>query len=154
VGCYPVVESVSTLNAWLYSRGGRQLDESGRRATFNESPGVESLALLRRLLDTGLAWIPEETYGDYVAFANGQAAFTFSSTGNSLLYADAYQGALQNEVAPFQWGQTMLPQSNPEEPATLLYGTQFFVLWGDPAKEAAARPICRPCQCGPQPWPS
>jgi multiple sugar transport system substrate-binding protein len=138
VACYPFVESVSTFNAWLYSRGGRQLDPAGQQALFNEPAGVESLALLRRLIDAGLAWRPEEQYGDYIAFANGQAAFAFSSTGNSALYQDAYEGALQNGVAPFQWYQTLVPQANPELPATALYGTNFFILPGDPERERAA----------------
>ena len=141
VGCYPFVESVSTFNAWLYSRGGRQLDASGRHATFNEPAGVDSLALLRRLMDSGLAWRPGEPYGDYVAFANGQAAVTFSSTGNSLLYADAYDGALRNGVPPFRWRQVMIPQADPENPATALYGTSFFVVQTakhDPARQDAA----------------
>jgi ABC-type glycerol-3-phosphate transport system substrate-binding protein len=136
--CYPFVESVSTLNAWLYSRGGQQLDAPGRNATFNDLAGVESLALLRRLIDAGLAWRPEEPFGDYVAFANGQAAFTFSSTGNSLLYLDAYDGALRSGVSPFQWRQTMIPQSNPENPATVLYGASFFILQSDPVRQEAA----------------
>ncbi len=138
VGCYAFVESVSTFNAWLYSRGGRQLDASGRQAAFNQQAGVESLALLLRLIDVGLAWRPEEPYGDYVAFANGQAAFTFSSTGNSLLYDDAYQGALLKGVAPFRWRQIMIPQADLANPATALYGASFFVLRGDPAQQEAA----------------
>jgi ABC-type glycerol-3-phosphate transport system substrate-binding protein len=136
--CYPFVESVSTLNAWLYSRGGRQLDAPGRHAAFNDLAGIESLALLRRLIDAGLAWRPEEPFGDYVAFANGQAAFTFSSTGNSLLYLDAYDGALRSGVAPFQWRQTMIPQSDPENPATALYGANVFILQSDPVRQEAA----------------
>jgi len=136
--CYPFVESVSTLNAWLYSRGGRQLDPSGRRATFNDLPGIESLALLRRLIDAGLAWRPEEPFGDYVAFANGQAAFTFSSTGNTLLYLDAYDGAVRSGVSPFQWRQTMIPQSDPENPATALYGASIFIVQSDPLRQEAA----------------
>ena len=136
--CYPYIESVSTLNAWLNSRGGQQLDPSGRHATFNNLAGIESLALLRRLIDAGLAWRPEEAYGDYAAFANGQAAFTFSSTGNSQLYLDAYDGALRSGMAPFQWRQTMIPQSNPENPATALYGANFFMLESDPARQEAA----------------
>lgn len=136
--CYPFVESVSTFNAWLYSRGGRQLDTSGRRATFNDLAGIESLALLRRLIDAGLAWRPEEPFGDYIAFANGQAAFTFSSTGNTLLYLDAYDGALRSGVSPFQWRQTMIPQSDPENPATALYGASIFILQSDPIRQEAA----------------
>jgi len=138
VGCYPFVESVSIFNAWLYSRGGRQLDDTGRWALFHAPPGVESLSFLRRLMDEGLAWRPVEEYGDYVAFANGQAAFTFSSTGNSLLYAEAYQAALKNGVPPFHWRQVMIPQTDPAQPATVLYGASFFILRGDPAQEWAA----------------
>ena len=138
IGCYPFVESVSTFNAWLYSRNGQQLDVAGQRATFNEPAGVESLTLLRRLIDVGLAWRPEDAYGDYVAFANGQAAFTFSSTGNGQLHLDAYDGALRRGVPPFRWRQTMIPQADPQDPATALYGTSFFVLLTDPTREAAA----------------
>jgi ABC-type glycerol-3-phosphate transport system substrate-binding protein len=143
IGCYPIVESVSTLDAWLYSRGGQELDDAGQRPLFNSQAGVESLALLRRLMDAGLAWRPEDTYGDYVAFVNSQAAFTFSSTGNTPLYVDAYEGALQNGVAPFQWYQTMIPQADPENPATALYGSSFFILRGDPARERAAWRLIR-----------
>jgi ABC-type glycerol-3-phosphate transport system substrate-binding protein len=143
VGCYPFVESVSTFNAWLYSRGGQQLDDAGRRAVFNSPAGVESLHLLRRLIDAGLAWRPEDPYGDYVAFANGQAAFAFSSTGNSPLYADAYEGAVYRGGAPFRWYQTMIPQADPENPATALYGASFFILRGDAAQEEAAWRLIR-----------
>jgi ABC-type glycerol-3-phosphate transport system substrate-binding protein len=78
VACYPFVESVSTFNAWLYSRGGRQLDPAGRQALFNEPAGVESLALLRRLIDAGLAWRPEEQYGDYVLCTAGGLCLFFN----------------------------------------------------------------------------
>jgi multiple sugar transport system substrate-binding protein len=142
-GCYAFVESVSTFNAWLYSRNGQQLNASGQRATFHESAGVESLALLRRMIDTGLAWRPEQDYGDYVAFANGEAAFTFSSTGNSQLYLDAYDAAVQSGVPAFRWQQTMIPQSNSEDPATALYGTSFFVVRHDPSHELAAWRLIR-----------
>ncbi len=143
VGCYPFVESVTTFNAWLYSRGGQQLDGTGQRAAFNGPAGVESLALLRRLMDAGLAWRPETPYGDYIAFANGQAAFAFSSTGNSQLYADAYDGALNRGMPPFHWYQTLIPQADPAQPATTLYGASFFVPQGDPAQERAAWRLIR-----------
>jgi ABC-type glycerol-3-phosphate transport system substrate-binding protein len=151
VGCYPYIESVSTFDAWLYSRGGRQLDEANRQALFNRPAGVESLALLRRLIDAGLAWRPQETYGDYVAFANGQAAFTFSSTGNSRLYADAYRVAVQNGLAPFRWHQALIPQADPANPATALYGASFFIVQtpgepsptGDPERQRAAWRLIR-----------
>ncbi len=138
IACYPYLESVTTFDAWINSRGGRMLDETGRRATFNEPPGVESLALLRRLIDAGLARRPAEAFGDYTAFANGQAAFTFSSTGNSALYAEEYKAAVHKGMAPFRWRQVMIPQADPTNPATILYGANFFIVQSEPKREKAA----------------
>ena len=143
IGCYPFVESASTLTAWIYSRGGQPLDPAGRQALFNGPAGVESLALLRRLIDVGLAWRPADPYGDYVAFANGQAAFAFSSTGNNRLYVEAYQAALDNGVMPFEWRQVMIPQADPQAPATALYGASFFIVQSDPAHQEAAWRLIR-----------
>jgi len=143
VRCYPYIESVSTFNAWLYSRGGSQIDDMGFVATFNSPAAVESLALLRRLIDAGLAWRPDEPYGDYIAFADGQAAFTFSSTGNNLLYVEAIQAAKQRGVAPFKWHLAMIPQDQPGGPATAVYGASFFILQGDPSRQDAAWRLIR-----------
>ncbi|HNS52093.1 MAG TPA: extracellular solute-binding protein [Anaerolineae bacterium] len=141
--CYPVVESVTTFDAWLRSRGGQQIDETARRATFQAPPGVESLELIRRLLEVGLAWRPTDTYGDYVAFTSGEAAFAFSSTGSSRLYAEAYAGAVSGGMAPFRWTQTLIPQADPNLPATSLVGTNFFILPSDPEHEMAAWKLVR-----------
>ncbi len=141
--CYPFIESVSTFDAWLLSRGGQQLDEAGLRATFNQPAGVESLALLRRLLDAGLAWRPAELYGNVEVFANGQSAFAFSATSSGPLYLDAYDGALQRGNAPFAWEQTLLPQADPDQPATALYGSSFFILAADPERQQAAWRLIR-----------
>ncbi len=141
--CYPVVENVTTFQAWLLSRGGRFLNDAGDRAAFNSAAGVESLSLLRRLLDVNLAWRPDDPYGDYAAFANGEAAFAFSSTGNSSLYVDAYNGVIQNGAAPFEWTQTLVPQSDPTQASTALYGAEFFVIRGDTENEQAAWRLIR-----------
>ena len=138
VRCLPFVESVSVFDAWLYSRGGQQLSDDGTRATFNSSAGVESLALLRRLIDTGLAWRPEEEYGDYLAFTSGQATFAFSSTGNNRLYVEAYDQAVRNGTPAFDWHQAMIPQADPNHAATILYGPSFFILGSDLERERAA----------------
>lgn len=136
--CYPFVESVSTFTAWLYSRGGRLLDLSRGQAIFNGPAGVESLALLRRLIDAGLAWRPEGPYGDYEAFARGEAAFTFSSTGNIRLYTEAYTAALHQGVSPFEWRQAQIPQVDPNRPSTLLYGAGFFIVPDEEERQRVA----------------
>lgn len=141
--CLPFVESVSVLYAWLYSRGGQPLADGGQQAAFNSPAAVESLALLRRLIDAGLAWRPAEEYGDYVAFARGEAAFAFSSTGNNRLYRQAYDQAVQGGVPAFEWRQVMIPQTDPAQPATLAYGTSLFILRTEPARQQAAWRLLR-----------
>lgn len=141
--CYAYVESVSIFDAWLRSRGGRQFDETTSRAAFQEAAGVESLDMLRRLIDAGLAWRPQDTYGDYLAFADGEAAFTFSSTGSSSLYIEAYDTAIRGGAAPFRWTQTAIPQADLSQPATSLVGTSFFILPSDPDHEIAAWRLIR-----------
>jgi ABC-type glycerol-3-phosphate transport system substrate-binding protein len=143
VRCLPFMESVSLFDAWLYSRGGQQLSDDGTRATFNSPAGVESLILLRRLIDTGLAWRPEEEYGDYLAFARGQAAFAFSSTGNNRLYVEAYGQAVQAGTPAFDWHQAMIPQADPGHPATVQYGPSYFILRSDPDREQIAWQLLR-----------
>jgi len=143
VRCLPIVESVSLFDAWLYSRGGQQLSDDGTQATFNGPAGVESLALLRRLIDSGLAWRPEEAYGDYQAFSRGQAAFAFSSTGNNRLYKEAYDQAVQGGTPAFDWHQAMIPQADPDNPATVLYGASFFIVRSNPEQEQLAWQLLR-----------
>lgn len=143
VRCLPFVESVSLFDAWLYSRGGQPLSDDGRRAAFNSAAGIESLALLRRLLDTGLAWRPEQAYGDYQAFARGEAAFAFSSTGNNLLYTQAYSEAVRSGTPAFEWHQAMIPQADPGQPATVLYGPSYFIVSSYAERERAAWSLLR-----------
>jgi len=143
VRCLPFVESVSVFDAWLYSRGGQQLSDDGTRATFNSPAGTDSLTLLRQLIDSGLAWRPEEEYGDYLAFAHGQATFAFSSTGNNRLYTEAYSQALQSGTAAFDWHQAMIPQADPSHPSTVLYGPSFFILGSYPEREQTAWRLLR-----------
>ena len=101
--CYPYIESVSTLNAWMASRGGQQLDAAGRRATFNDLAGIESLALLRRLIDAGLAWRPEEAFGDFVICgqyddADNYWVFYFDYVFGSAMYLKLYAVSGGSEI--------------------------------------------------------
>jgi ABC-type glycerol-3-phosphate transport system substrate-binding protein len=56
---------------------------------------------------------------------------------------EAYEAALHNGVAPFKWRQTMIPQADPAQPATALYGSSFFIVRGDLDKELAAWRLIR-----------
>ena len=46
-------------------------------------------------------------------------------------------------MEPFAWHQALLPQANPNDPATLLYGSSFIIMSTDPARQRAAWRLVR-----------
>ena len=134
-GGYAYYESASTFDAWLYSRGAEQLNSDGTEATFNGPEAVAALEMMIRMIDAGGAWKPEGSYADQAEFGKGEAAFTMSSTSGTYYYGKAIKdsGDLVKE-----WGQTIIPQSDPDNPRTVIYGGSFCVFKTDEAKQKAA----------------
>jgi multiple sugar transport system substrate-binding protein len=133
---YAYYESASTFDAWLYSRGVRQLNDTATEAIFNGPEAVEALDMLNRLIETGGAWKPEGSYADQAEFGQGNAAFTFSSTSGTYYYGQAIKNGAGEGA--FEWGQTNIPQSDPENPATVMYGGSICVFRSTTAKQQAA----------------
>lgn len=135
-GGYAYYESASTFDAMLYSRGAMQLNEAQTEAIFNGPEGVESLALIKRLIDKGAAWKPEGSYADQAEFGKGNVAFTFSSTSGLYYYKQAIkQGAGEGA---FEWGSTIMPQKDPNNPLTVMYGGSICVFRTTTEKQKAA----------------
>ena len=133
--CYAYYESASTFDAWLYSRGAEQLNEDQTEAIFNGSEAVESLEMMIRLIEAGAAWKPEGSYADQAEFGKGNVAFTMSSTSGTYYYKQAVE---QSGTGPKEWGQTIIPQSDLNNPKTVLYGGSFCVFKTTEAKQKAA----------------
>ncbi|MEN6478993.1 MAG: extracellular solute-binding protein [Anaerolineales bacterium] len=116
---YAYYENASTFDAWLYSRGVSRVNEDQTEAIFNSPEAVEQLAMMKRLIDAGAAVKPEGSYADQAEFAKGNVAFTFGSTSGTYYYQQAIQesGNLVKE-----YGHTLPPQADPENPGTVLYG--------------------------------
>lgn len=131
---YAYYASPSIFSAWLFSRGAELLDEDQTEAVFNGPEGVESLDMLLRLIECGAAWNPG-SYHDLSEFAEGNAAFTMSSTSGTSYYSRAIED-YGNVVE--EWGQTVVPQSDPANPKTLVYGTSLCVFKTTEAKQRAA----------------
>ena len=132
---YAYYESASTFDAWLYSRGAEQLNEDETDAAFNGPEAVESLEMMVRLIESGGAWKPEGSYADQAEFGKGNAAFTMSSTSGTYYYGKAMEdsGGVVKE-----WGQTILPQSDPDNPKTVMYGGSFCIFKTTDVKQKAA----------------
>jgi multiple sugar transport system substrate-binding protein len=132
---YAYYESASTFDAWLYSRGAEQLNEDQTEAIFNGPEGVESLEMMTRLIENGGAWKPEGSYADQAEFGKGNVAFTMGSTSGTYYYQQAVEQGGGNMA---EWGQAQIPQSDPDNPKTVVYGGSFTVFKTSEAKQKAA----------------
>lgn len=127
-------EDCSTFNGFLYSRGLKELDSAQKNAIFNGAQGIEALDLLIRLGKAGAAFKPEGNYADQAMFAEGKIAFTFGSTSGTSYYKDAIAKAGKS----FEWGCTLLPQSDPKKPQTVMYGANVCIFKTTEARQRAA----------------
>ena len=105
----------------------------GRRI-FNGPEAVEALEMMVRLIEAGAAVKPEGRYADQAEFGKGNAAFTMSSTSGLYYYKKAIEGA----GSDFEWGQTIIPQSDPNNPLTVMYGASICIFKTTEAKQRAA----------------
>jgi ABC-type glycerol-3-phosphate transport system substrate-binding protein len=60
------------------------------------------------------------------------------------------QAAQRNGVPAFRWHQAPIPQANPDQPATVLYGSSFVMLGRDPVRQRAAWRLIRWFSAPPQ----
>ncbi|MBC7236281.1 MAG: extracellular solute-binding protein, partial [Chloroflexi bacterium] len=121
---YAYYEGASDFDGFLFSRGATQLNADQTQAVFNGPEGVEALALIKRLIDAGAAWKPEGQYADQAEFGKGNVAFTFGSTSGTYYYKQAVEQGGGNIK---EWGQTIIPQADPNNPRTVLYGGSFCI---------------------------
>ena len=110
---YAVAVDASTFDGMVYSMGG---DVYADGKTLFDSP--ESLAVLKMhetLGKEGLAYqILAHRYDDRTEFAQDKAAFFFRSSSHR-----TYTAML---IEPEDWGMAVIPQADPADPKTVLYG--------------------------------
>jgi sn-glycerol 3-phosphate transport system substrate-binding protein len=126
--------SASTFEGWLRSRGANLLSDDATVAVFNGREGVDALEMMVRLIDVGAACRSEGPDGVMEEFAKGNVAFVMGSTAEG----GAYRQAVARAGIIDGWGQTIIPQSNPDHPRTVLHGGNIFVLKGDDLGQKAA----------------
>jgi len=125
----------STIDGWIYSRGGKLLNDDNTKVRFNEKPGVDAFALIDRLFKGSYAY---QTKGyDYQAdFGNKKVAMFFGSSTGRPFVKDALTDK-DTKKERFKWGITVIPQSDPAKPVTVMYGANVTVFKTTPLKEAA-----------------
>ena len=132
---YAYEVSASTFDAWLYSRGAAQLNDAQTEAVFNGPEGVESLDMMVRMIESGAAGRPEGDYADQAEFGKGNVAFTMGSTSGTYYYQQAVEQGGGNMA---EWGMALIPQSDPDNPQTVLYGGSFCIFKTNDIQQKAA----------------
>lgn len=126
---YAVAVDASTFDGMVYSMGG---DVYADGKTLFDSP--ESLAVLKMhetLGKEGLAYqILAHRYDDRTEFAQDKAAFFFRSSSHR-----TYTAML---IEPEDWGMAVIPQADPADPKTVLYGPNINIFRTTPEQEHVA----------------
>lgn len=113
----------------LRSHGLDIVNPDGTVTSLNTPEAVESLSMLKTMVDEELAIITEESEQE---FTNGRTAMEFGTTART-------STKLELIGDTFRWGMALTPQApGNDQPVTDLYGgNQVLFKQGDPQKELA-----------------
>ena len=127
---YAVKADCSTIDGWIYSMGGEVID--GKKSLFDSPESVRAFELLETLAKEELAYqISPGTFDDTAALAQDEVAFVFrSSSGRT-----GTKGVMDDQS---KWGMTRIPQANPDNPRTVLYGPNICIFKTTPEQQQAA----------------
>jgi ABC-type glycerol-3-phosphate transport system substrate-binding protein len=131
---YAVLPSGFTFAGWVWGRGGELLSKDGQSVMFQEQ-GLEALALLEDLMDSGYAYQAVVEDGDRLDFSQGKVLFIFDSLDGLRYYSVATEeGTI---VGPeFEWSIGPLPHEA-AKPVVGMYGPTLCVFKTTPQKQLA-----------------
>jgi len=128
---YALSIDCSTVTGMIYSLGGEVL--SGKTPLFDSPETVKAFELLETLMRNGCAYqISMGTYDDEVAFAQDEVAFIIRSSSGRSNVKTLMQGNSD------RWGMAMIPQADPANPRTVLFGPNINIFNTTPAHQQAA----------------
>jgi ABC-type glycerol-3-phosphate transport system substrate-binding protein len=121
----------STVDGMILSHGGKLTE--GRETQFDQPAALAVFGLLETLFKEKLAFQnPPGSYDDSGALARDEVAFILR-TSSSLSYID---GLMEGDRE--RWGVSTIPQVNPENPVTVLYGGNIIIFNTTEAQRRAA----------------
>jgi multiple sugar transport system substrate-binding protein/sn-glycerol 3-phosphate transport system substrate-binding protein len=121
----------STVNGLIFSMGGEVLGPEG--TLYDRPEAVAVFELYETLAKEGLAFqITPGTFDDEVALVNDQVAFTLrTSSGRASM-------ARNMGDAADRWGWKRIPQADPAQPATVLFGPNVTLFSTTPEQQQTA----------------
>lgn len=110
----------STVNGMIFSHGGDVLKDG--QCLYDSAEALEVFRIYETMAKEGLAWLISPTsYEDNVALAKDDLAFVLRSSSG---FSDMM---LLMEGDKERWGIAPIPQKDPDNPATTLYGPNVCI---------------------------
>lgn len=126
---YAVAVDASTFDGMVYSMGGEVY--ANGESLFDSPESIAVLKLYETLGKEGLAYqILAHRYDDRTDFAQDKVAFFLRSSSHR-----TYTAML---IEPEAWGMAVIPQADPDNPKTVLYGPNINVFRTTPEQERVA----------------
>lgn len=118
----------STIDGWIMSHGGTLLDETG--ANFNSPAALSVFQTMNRLFEKDAAYQTRDYdyQPDFAAQRTGMVSASSTQRTN-------FEPLINNK---FDWQITMIPQADPKNPVTVLYGANICIMKSTPEKQQAA----------------
>lgn len=121
----------STISAMILSMGGEVLKDGTLQ--YDQPASIQVFELLETLTKEGLAYqIAARTFDDEAAFAANKIAFTLRTSAGSANMGLAMGG--KND----DWSVNPIPQADPAQPATIVFGPNVTLFAVGAAQEEAA----------------
>lgn len=126
---YALSIDASTVDAFVFSFGGRIYDPAQKRTVFSEPAGLKAFRLIQRLAGERLAHrINYRSRNDRIRFLRREAAFVIrSSTGRPYM--------LELVGDDFDWDVVMIPHGKGAKRATVLFGANVCIFKSTPQRE-------------------
>jgi len=120
----------STINGMIFSRGGDILKDGNIR--YDTPEALATLEFLGKLFEEKLAYQnPPRTFSDQTAFGNDDIAFSIRPSSSRPYYELVKEGLDGWLISP-------IPQSDPANPSTVLYGANISIFNTNPEQIQSA----------------
>lgn len=139
---YAISVDCSTISGMIFSMGGELVVDGVFQ--YDQPAARQAFGLLETLMEEELAYqIQARTFDDEVAFARDDVAFTIRTSAGSANMAVAMGG--KND----DWSMNPLPQKDPANPATILFGPNITIFKTGEEQERVAWDFTRHFTSGP-----
>src|SRR5690606_8918500 len=110
----------STIDGMIFSMGGDLVD--GNKTLFDQPPSIKTFELIETLAKEKLCYqITPQTFDDEAAFAQGKIAFMLRTSSSRVSVLRLMEGKTEG------WGIAPIPQADPNDPHTVLFGANVCI---------------------------